>query len=49
VVLEILAPNMRPVQITDDLEGFWKTHYPELKKISLPQISQTSVALTLAH
>lgn len=32
VVLEILAPNMRPVQITDDLEGFWKTHYPELKK-----------------
>ncbi len=32
VILEILAPNMRPVQITDDLEGFWKTHYPELKK-----------------
>lgn len=32
VILEILAPNMRPVQITDDLEGFWKSHYPELKK-----------------
>jgi ATP-dependent helicase HrpB len=32
VILEILAPNMRPVQITDDLEGFWKNHYPELKK-----------------
>ncbi len=32
VILEILAPNMRPVQITDDLEGFWKTHYPDLKK-----------------
>lgn len=32
VLLEILAPNNRPVQITDDLAGFWVTHYPELKK-----------------
>ncbi len=32
VTLEILAPNMRPVQVTDDLEGFWSKHYPELKK-----------------
>jgi ATP-dependent helicase HrpB len=32
VVMEILAPNNRPVQITDDLEGFWRVHYPELKK-----------------
>lgn len=32
VVIEILAPNMRPVQVTDDLAGFWGTHYPELKR-----------------
>lgn len=32
VVLEILAPNMRPVQITEDFEGFWNNHYPELRK-----------------
>ena len=32
VVIEILAPNMRPVQVTDDLERFWNVHYPELKK-----------------
>ncbi len=32
VVLEILAPNQRPVQITDDLSGFWKRTYPELRK-----------------
>ncbi|NLG17173.1 MAG: ATP-dependent helicase HrpB [Fibrobacter sp.] len=32
VVFEILAPNMRPVQVTDDLDRFWKVHYPELKK-----------------
>ena len=32
VLLEILAPNFRPAQVTDDLEGFWKNTYPELKK-----------------
>jgi ATP-dependent helicase HrpB len=32
LLIEILAPNNRPVQITDDLVGFWKNHYPELKK-----------------
>ncbi|MFA4944259.1 MAG: ATP-dependent helicase HrpB [Lentisphaeria bacterium] len=32
VLLEILAPNQRPVQITDDLAGFWQRHYPALKK-----------------
>jgi ATP-dependent helicase HrpB len=32
LLIEILAPNNRPVQITDDLAGFWKVHYPELKK-----------------
>jgi ATP-dependent helicase HrpB len=32
VVLRILAPNMRPVQVTQDLEGFWRDHYPKLKQ-----------------
>jgi ATP-dependent helicase HrpB len=30
--LEILAPNGRPVQITDDLDGFWTGQYPQIKK-----------------
>jgi len=32
VLVQILAPNMRPVQITQDLEGFWREHYPKLKQ-----------------
>ena len=28
----VLAPSQRPVQITQDLAGFWKEHYPKLKK-----------------
>jgi ATP-dependent helicase HrpB len=32
VSIEVLAPNNRPVQITDDLENFWITHYPGIKK-----------------
>jgi len=32
VLLEILAPNFRPAQVTDDLAGFWKNMYPELRK-----------------
>jgi ATP-dependent helicase HrpB len=31
VLLHILAPNMRPVQITQDLAGFWRDHYPKVK------------------
>jgi ATP-dependent helicase HrpB len=31
-LLHILAPSQRPVQITQDLAGFWKEHYPKLKK-----------------
>ncbi len=30
--LEILAPNMRPVQLTDSLEAFWATSYASIKK-----------------
>jgi ATP-dependent helicase HrpB len=32
LLIEILAPNNRPVQITNDLAGFWERAYPELKK-----------------
>ncbi|MDG1889863.1 MAG: ATP-dependent helicase HrpB [Verrucomicrobiota bacterium] len=32
VAVHILAPNMRPVQITQDLAGFWREHYPGIKK-----------------
>ena len=32
LVVEILAPNQRPVQVTQDLAGFWATTYPTLKK-----------------
>ena len=32
LLLEILGPNFRPVQVTDDLGGFWKNTYPEVKK-----------------
>jgi ATP-dependent helicase HrpB len=32
VLIHILAPNMRDVQITQDLAGFWKEHYPRIKQ-----------------
>jgi len=32
LVLELLAPNRRPAQITDDLESFWRNTYPEVRK-----------------
>jgi ATP-dependent helicase HrpB len=32
LVVELLAPNRRAVQITEDLESFWRTAYPELRK-----------------
>ena len=32
VLLEILAPNQRPVQRTNDLASFWARTYPELRK-----------------
>ena len=31
-VVEILAPNQRPVQITQDLAGFWTNTYPLVRK-----------------
>jgi ATP-dependent helicase HrpB len=32
LVLQLLAPNRRPVQITDDLASFWRNTYPEVRK-----------------
>lgn len=32
VTLHLLSPAGRPVQITDDLESFWKNTYPDVKK-----------------
>lgn len=32
LVIHILAPSQRPVQITKDLAGFWRDHYPRIKQ-----------------
>jgi ATP-dependent helicase HrpB len=32
VVIHLLAPNYRPVQITDDLRSFWSTMYFQVRK-----------------
>ena len=32
LVLELLAPNHRAVQVTTDLAGFWQRHYPAIRK-----------------
>jgi ATP-dependent helicase HrpB len=32
LVLELLAPNQRAVQVTTDLAGFWERHYPAIRK-----------------
>ncbi len=32
LVIHILAPNQRPVQVTQDLAGFWREHYPRIKQ-----------------
>jgi len=31
LTVHILAPSMRPVQVTADLENFWRDHYPRIK------------------
>jgi ATP-dependent helicase HrpB len=32
VVVQLLAPNYRPVQMTQDLAGFWERLYPQVRK-----------------
>jgi ATP-dependent helicase HrpB len=31
VKIEVLAPNQRPIQVTDDLTAFWREMYPKVK------------------
>lgn len=30
--IQVLAPSHRPIQVTDDLENFWRETYPKIKK-----------------
>jgi len=32
LVLHLLAPSQRPVQVTTDLAGFWERHYPAVRR-----------------
>jgi ATP-dependent helicase HrpB len=32
LVLHLLAPNQRPVQVTTDLSGFWQRHYTQVRR-----------------
>lgn len=32
IVLHLLSPNLRAVQVTTDLSGFWERHYPSVRK-----------------
>jgi ATP-dependent helicase HrpB len=32
VLLHLLAPNLRPQQVTDDLRSFWSSTYPRVRK-----------------
>jgi len=32
VVVHLLSPANRPQQVTSDLAGFWKNHYPKMRK-----------------
>ncbi len=32
LTVHVLAPSQRPVQITQDLAGFWRDHYPRIKQ-----------------
>jgi ATP-dependent helicase HrpB len=32
LVVHLLAPNQRPVQVTQDLSGFWTRHYPDIRR-----------------
>lgn len=32
LVIEVLAPNQRPLQVTQNLSNFWKENYPKIKQ-----------------
>ena len=31
VRIEVLAPNQRPIQVTEDLGAFWREMYPKVR------------------
>jgi HrpA-like RNA helicase len=45
VRIQILAPSNRPVQITENLDDFWRDTYPKLKQQLQRRVSQARVAL----
>jgi len=45
VLVHILAPSQRPVQITDDLASFWGTAYEKVKKELQRKLPQARVAV----
>jgi ATP-dependent helicase HrpB len=32
LIVQLLAPNQRPVQVTQDLEGFWARTYQKVRR-----------------
>lgn len=32
LIVHLLAPNHRAVQVTSDLKSFWQNHYPKIRK-----------------
>ena len=44
VLLELLGPNHRPVQITSDLKSFWTTTYHQVRKDLCGSVSQAFMA-----
>jgi ATP-dependent helicase HrpB len=42
LVLHLLAPNQRAVQVTTDLAGFWDRHYPSIRKELMRQYPRHS-------
>ena len=43
--IQVLAPNHRPIQITNDLETFWRDGYPEDQERAATKISEARVAI----
>ena len=49
VKIEVLAPNQRPIQVTDDLTNFWQDIYPKITAGAFPQVSAPRVAVGAAQ
>jgi ATP-dependent helicase HrpB len=32
LIVQLLAPNQRPVQVTTDVVSFWKNLYPQVRR-----------------